>query len=196
MSLLWGGLERKKPVNNLPPLAASPVMKGWKERINLVCACSDTKKIARLVGGYLKFSLWFIYFWKLFIWKVKSGQVTDLRAGGPSWPNLGRKLHLVAMCESRQLVRPRLQVYSGVQLYRAVHLLYSWTVSAPPPVRPGGSKQRPGRALAANCQSEGRRWGGEHFTNTFQIVIKWLAHSDATPALLCHKEPAKVKKCL
>ena len=115
MSLLWGGLERKKPVNNLPPLAASPVMKGWKERINLVCACSDTKKIARLVGGYLKFSLWFIYFWKLFIWKVKSGQVTDLRVGGPSWQNLGRKLHLVAMCESRQLVRPRLQLYSGVQ---------------------------------------------------------------------------------
>ena len=25
----------------------------------------------------------------------------------------------------------------------------------------------------------------------FQIVIKWLAHSVATPALLCHKEPAQ-----
>ena len=25
----------------------------------------------------------------------------------------------------------------------------------------------------------------------FQIVIKWVAHSVATPALLCHKEPAQ-----
>ena len=25
----------------------------------------------------------------------------------------------------------------------------------------------------------------------FQIVIKWEAHSVATPALLCHKEPAQ-----
>ena len=28
-------------------------------------------------------------------------------------------------------------------------------------------------------------------TSLFQIVIKWVAHSVATPALLCHKEPAQ-----
>ena len=36
----------------------------------------------------------------------------------------------------------------------------------------------PGRLVTSSC-------------DIFQIVIKWVAHSVATPALLCHKEPAQ-----